>query len=116
MRNQPIPWYCTLAGGTLPVPMGDSGDEGDKAPAMSLPRVTHALPLFPLRSVLMPGGPMALRVFEPRYLDMVKRRPRSGGSFGICLAVDWPEGGGGALRAEVGCGGGTVDVPVVFTP
>ena len=32
-----------------------------------------ALPLFPLHTVLFPGGPLALRIFEPRYLDMVRR-------------------------------------------
>ncbi len=31
------------------------------------------LPLFPLHSVLFPGGPLALRIFEPRYLDMISR-------------------------------------------
>ena len=31
------------------------------------------LPLFPLHTVLFPGGPLALRIFEPRYLDMVRR-------------------------------------------
>jgi Lon protease-like protein len=31
----------------------------------------HELPLFPLGTVLLPGGPLALRVFEPRYLDIV---------------------------------------------
>jgi len=76
---------------------------------MSLPRVTHALPLFPLRPVLMPGGLMALRVFESRYLDMVKRCTRSGESFGICLAVDGPEVGGVALPAEIGTEARIVD-------
>jgi Lon protease-like protein len=31
------------------------------------------LPLFPLSSVLFPCGPLRLRIFEPRYVDMVKR-------------------------------------------
>ena len=30
-----------------------------------------ALPLFPLRTVLFPGGLLGLKVFEARYLDMV---------------------------------------------
>ena len=29
------------------------------------------IPLFPLSSVLFPGGHLPLRIFEPRYLDMV---------------------------------------------
>lgn len=40
-------------------------------------------PLFPLRSVLFPGGRMALRIFEQRYLDLVRRTLRADGSFGI---------------------------------
>jgi hypothetical protein len=30
------------------------------------------LPLFPLSAVLFPGGPLALRIFEQRYLDLVR--------------------------------------------
>ena len=29
------------------------------------------LPLFPLQAVLVPGAVLGLRIFEPRYLDMV---------------------------------------------
>jgi len=29
------------------------------------------IPLFPLRSVLFPGGVLPLRIFEPRYVDMI---------------------------------------------
>ena len=36
------------------------------------------LPLFPLSSVLFPGGNLALRIFEPRYLDLVRRCGRTG--------------------------------------
>ncbi len=41
------------------------------------------LPLFPLRSVLFPGGRLELRVFETRYLDLVSRCLRSGQGFGV---------------------------------
>lgn len=70
---------------------------------------THALPLFPLKSVLMPGGLLALRVFEPRYLDMVKRCARQGSSFGVCLIIDGPEVGGPAVPAETGTEARIVD-------
>jgi Lon protease-like protein len=40
-------------------------------------------PLFPLRSVLFPGGHLALRVFEPRYLDMVQRCHAREQPFGV---------------------------------
>ncbi|KQW52237.1 MULTISPECIES: LON peptidase substrate-binding domain-containing protein [unclassified Roseateles] len=40
-------------------------------------------PLFPLRSVLFPGGHLPLRIFEPRYLDMVQRCQARGEPFGV---------------------------------
>lgn len=44
------------------------------------------LPLFPLQSVLFPGAQLPLRVFEPRYLDLVSRCLREQQPFGaICL-------------------------------
>jgi Lon protease-like protein len=44
------------------------------------------LPLFPLQSVLFPGGLLMLKVFEARYLDLVSRCLRSGSGFGVvCL-------------------------------
>lgn len=79
---------------------------------MSLPHSTQSLPLFPLKSVLMPGGLLALRVFEPRYLDMVKRCTRKGESFGICLIIDGPEVGGTAVPAEIGTEARIVDFTV----
>jgi Lon protease-like protein len=36
------------------------------------------LPLFPLHTVLLPGGPLQLQIFEPRYVDMVGRCMRAG--------------------------------------
>jgi len=46
------------------------------------------LPLFPLHSVLFPGGVLRLRVFEPRYLDLVRRCTREQSCFGVCLLLD----------------------------
>ena len=44
------------------------------------------LPLFPLRSVLFPGGLLQLKVFEARYLDLVSSCLRAGQPFGVvCL-------------------------------
>lgn len=43
------------------------------------------LPLFPLRTVLFPGGVLPLRVFEPRYVDMVGHCMREGIGFGVVL-------------------------------
>jgi len=50
------------------------------------------LPLFPLRTVLFPDGPLPLRVFEPRYLDMIGRCMRESVPFGVILALPAPEG------------------------
>lgn len=60
------------------------------------------LPLFPLRTVLFPGGELRLRVFEPRYLDMVKHCSRSGSGFGVCLILDGDEVGRPATPAAFG--------------
>ena len=46
---------------------------------------TETLSLFPLNTVLFPGGPLPLRIFESRYLDMVSRCMKEDRSFGILL-------------------------------
>jgi Lon protease-like protein len=47
---------------------------------------TSALPLFPLHTVLFPGGLLPLQIFEVRYLDLMKRCEKSGEPFGVvCL-------------------------------
>ncbi len=51
------------------------------------------IPLFPLRTVLFPDGPLPLRVFEPRYLDMVGRCLREDSCFGVLLLVAGSEVG-----------------------
>jgi len=43
------------------------------------------VPLFPLGTVLFPDGPLPLRIFEPRYLDMVSRCLREDAEFGVVL-------------------------------
>jgi UPF0042 nucleotide-binding protein len=73
------------------------------ATASSMPRVelTRAdpLPLFPLQTVLFPGGLLPLKVFEARYLDLVGQCLRSGTPFGVvCLRQ-----GGEVGRAAGAC-------------
>lgn len=51
------------------------------------------LPLFPLKTVLFPDGPLTLKVFEPRYLDMLTQCEKSGHGFGICLISEGSEVG-----------------------
>jgi len=49
-----------------------------------LPALTlSSLPLFPLGTVLFPGGVLPLRIFEVRYLDMIGKCHRAGAPFGI---------------------------------
>lgn len=45
------------------------------------------IPLFPLQTVLFPGGRLPLRIFEQRYMDMAKVCLKESSSFGICLIV-----------------------------
>ena len=49
------------------------------------------IPLFPLRSVLFPGGRLPLRIFEQRYMDMAKVCLKESTSFGICLIAEGDE-------------------------
>ena len=43
------------------------------------------LPLFPLKTVLLPGNTLSLKIFEPRYLDMIAQCMRENSTFGIVL-------------------------------
>jgi Lon protease-like protein len=45
------------------------------------------IPIFPLNTVLFPGGVLGLKVFEPRYLDMAAVCLREKTPFGICLVA-----------------------------
>jgi|SRR5579859_6848276 len=49
--------------------------------------------LFPLQTVLYPGGPLSLRIFETRYLDMVSRCLKEEQGFGVCLIREGNETG-----------------------
>jgi uncharacterized protein len=63
---------------------------------------TTTIPLFPLNTVLFPGGPLKLRIFEPRYLEMVGRCMREEAGFGVALIVAGVEAGGPARTVNVG--------------
>ena len=51
------------------------------------------VPLFPLNTVLFPGGPLPLRIFEPRYIDMVSRCMIGDMPFGVVLIQEGAEVG-----------------------
>lgn len=60
------------------------------------------MPLFPLAAVLQPGGHLSLRIFEPRYLDLVRECTRQQSSFGVCMILQGQEAGDPALPAAIG--------------
>jgi len=60
------------------------------------------IPLFPLGTVLFPGGPLPLRIFETRYIDLVRRCLRDDTGFGVVLIREGVEAGGPAETFDVG--------------
>jgi Lon protease-like protein len=60
------------------------------------------IPLFPLNTVLFPGGRLPLRIFEQRYMDMAKACLRERTPFGVCLIREGREVGAPAIPADVG--------------
>ncbi len=60
------------------------------------------LPLFPLKAVLFPRGVLPLRVFEARYIDMVRDCMKSGQPFGVTLIRSGQEVGTAAEPETVG--------------
>ena len=65
--------------------------------------------LFPLHTVLFPGGPLPLRIFETRYTDMVRNCMREQQPFGVVLIQEGEEAGPVATTATVGCSARIVD-------
>lgn len=51
------------------------------------------IPLFPLRTVLYPGGPLPLRIFETRYIDMISDCMKTEKPFGVLLIQEGAETG-----------------------
>ena len=70
---------------------------------------SSVIALFPLHTVLFPGGPLPLRIFETRYTDMVRRCMREQQPFGVVLIQEGDEAGPVATTATVGCSARIVD-------
>jgi len=70
---------------------------------------TIEIPLFPLRSVLFPGGFLPLRIFEQRYLKMVRDCARNETGFGVCLIREGEEAVSPVKTAEIGTHAQIVD-------
>lgn len=77
---------------------------GRFAPGRKAPAAPERLsvPLFPLKSVLFPGGTLALKVFEQRYLDMSADCMKHDAPFGVCLIASGQEVGTPAVPHAVG--------------
>jgi Lon protease-like protein len=60
------------------------------------------IPLFPLNAVLFPGGALPLRIFEPRYLDMISDCMKAEGRIGVVLIEEGKEAGAAAKVHEFG--------------
>src|SRR5690348_8081361 len=58
---------------------------------MSSALTLQSLPLFPLGTVLFPGGLLPLRIFEVRYLDMISKCQKAGAPFGVVLLTQGGE-------------------------
>jgi len=55
--------------------------------------MAQSIALFPLNVVLFPEGPLPLRIFETRYVDMVSRCMREDQRFGVALIREGSEVG-----------------------
>ena len=60
------------------------------------------IPLFPLGSVLFPGGFLPLHIFETRYQQLLNKALETDRRFGVVLISRGSEVGGGETRTDVG--------------
>lgn len=68
-----------------------------------MPENENWLPLFPLNTVLFPDGILPLKVFETRYIDMVRDCMKKETPFGVVLIKSGQEVGAAAEPESVGC-------------
>ena len=59
--------------------------------------------IFPLGTVLFPGGTLPLKIFEQRYIEMTKACLKDARPFGVCLIREGREVGDPAVPESVGC-------------
>jgi Lon protease-like protein len=59
--------------------------------------------IFPLGTVLFPGGALPLKIFEQRYIEMTKACLRDERPFGVCLIREGREVGDPAVPETIGC-------------
>lgn len=78
-------------------------DSATHAPETPGSGILEDLPVFPLSTVLFPGGLLPLRIFEQRYMDMAKACLRDATPFGVCLIRSGREVGAPAEPESLGC-------------
>ena len=66
----------------------------------SSPQRAH---IFPLNTVLFPGGALPLKIFEQRYIEMTKVCLSEDRQFGVCLIKEGRETGTPAVPQDIGC-------------
>ena len=62
----------------------------------------NEIPLFPLKTVLLPANTLGLKIFEPRYLDMIAKCMRENSLFGVVLIHKGDEAGGNTDIYSIG--------------
>lgn len=67
------------------------------------PQPVNGLAIFPLSTILFPGGVLPLRVFETRYMDMVRECMKEDRPFGVCQITHGSEAGRPAEHESIGC-------------
>jgi Lon protease-like protein len=64
----------------------------------------YEMPLFPLNTVLFPGMPINLHIFEPRYKLMIQECLQTGQPFGVVLIKQGVEASGPLAEPyDIGC-------------
>jgi len=70
---------------------------------LALSGMSTTIPIFPLNTVLYPGGMLPLKIFEQRYLQMTRDCLRDATPFGVCRIIQGAEVGTPALPEAIGC-------------
>src|SRR4051812_17199776 len=102
LRRKAGPRFSRRAAGARPPPgvvamTGAIGETGEKSGA-SPPTY-----IFPLNTVLFPGGALPLKIFEQRYIELTKICISEERPFGVCLIKEGRETGTPAVPQDIGC-------------
>lgn len=95
----------------LPYPLWDRlHRESDRHVLKGADAVEYVLPMFPLGTPLLPGRLLPLRIFEPRYVALLRQcLEQDSPEFGVVLIERGFEVGGGDHRAMIGTVAGILE-------